>query len=257
MINISEIPSYLKNSEIYKTLVEKKVNFISDQTKDGKNIPFLTTDELAKITSEKVTIENFEKITKTLYFWKPKGPLPLEIYIWVSKDKYKILDISSIFLRKNMTMIIDTDNNDEDYYFEYIISTYNHYDLLNYIIENSIEELTDIFSGICIFNNLEIVEYVYNKYKDQIDINEALDVASYEMHENIINFLIEKGANIHVNGDNIFTNVISNINLINLLLTHSLKKGQIPYGKQFLKEILEDDDEVDKAIKKYLKKLKT
>ena len=78
-------------------------------------------------------------------------------------------------------------------------SEFNHYEIVKFLVEKGINNISYALSSASIKGNVEIVKYLVENGAFRHD--EALILASINGHLRVVKYLVEKGADIHVNSD--------------------------------------------------------
>lgn len=156
IIKLNNIPSYLKNSGVYKILLNKNVKYLK-----LANIP------LYELTNEDINIKEFEDLVKTIYFWKIEfNKLPIQFYLFCFQNQLKL------------SMFMDCYVNDYcDNFKKYMLFNknfaiihsifYENYDFLSYVIDNDWVKLNFLFADTCMYENLNVTKFVLTKAKDK------------------------------------------------------------------------------------------
>lgn len=186
MIKVSEIPTYLKNSEVYKTLVEKKVKYI----KGDIEIPKFALANLG------MSFEQFEELLKTLYFWKVStSDFPIECYLFIDAHYDEIMDYLPKFENNILKDFLDQyilNANIDHIYLVRVICCENNIVLLNYIIHNNILKIDKLFIKVCRYDNLEIIEYMIQHYdKNLLYLNNTLQYSIGYSSDKTVKFLLK------------------------------------------------------------------
>lgn len=192
-INLDELSSYIKNSEVYGALVKKGVKTISRTTLRRKTIPLFDFSKTIK------TMDQFKKALKTIYFWKIQRPYPVNFYVSIYKNNKKnafFLDDSLLKYDNDVVTYLK-----EAYYSEHdlmfsldkIISMETNYELLDYVIDNKFFDYNVFFEYLCQNDepNITIIKYMFDKLKTQLDFNNCLSIAIECNVLDVIKFLIE------------------------------------------------------------------
>lgn len=104
-MNINEIPSYVKHSEVYKTLVKKNVKVI--EINGNKNIPLFEI-------SKELNFNGFKELLRTIYFWNIDiEEYPIEFYIFIHSNLYKVKGYLRLYKNSVTEELFKINFNDE------------------------------------------------------------------------------------------------------------------------------------------------
>lgn len=214
-MNINEIPSYVKHSEVYKTLVKKNVKIIANN--GNKPIPLMRINN-------KMSFDDFKELLRTIYFWNIDiEEYPIEFYIFINDNLDKVKNYLKEHNNKLTKILLQFSF--DGYFLASVISKLispneqilkkENLNLLKYIIENDSKNINEFFFKLCGFGNLNVIKYMVNTHK--IDIysvrDNGLRIAATKGYLDVVKFLFDKGADIHNDNDKALRNAASNGNL--------------------------------------------
>lgn len=252
-MNIDELPTYVKHSELYRTLVKKNIKII-----EKTNIHLFKVDKVN-------TFEDFKELLKTIYFWKiDKNEYPVEFYIYINGNLDKVRSYLYLYKNKITDYMMNFRMNNE-----FLVSAVHvrtslegNFTLLGYIIENNLIDINKLFFSLCNFGNLIAINHILSKYKIDINYNqsEALCICARYGNFKLVELLLKNGANINPNNKYVLglSAEKGHLDVVKLLLDYSVKTNN-KYTKNVLLSALDYTtniqviNEIINYIDKYLK----
>ena len=130
-----------------------------------------------------------------------------------------------------------------------------HLDIVKVLVERCDLDITNIANVIdyaTTKGNLEIVKYLIEHYNVNIEITNAMQKALFGYHMDIVNYLLEKGANLHFQNDYMFRLAIyqGNLKVLKYMIEHG---SDIHYDNDYLHKTIHAKNFVD--IIDYVKSL--
>lgn len=179
MISLNNLPTYVKHSEVYRTLVGNKVNFIN--TIERINIYRVNPNV-------KLTLLDFTELCKTIYFWKiDLDQIPIQFFIfWYGNLTY----VHEYFEKYDNYLTENIEKCKIDPIVFAIVN--NNYDFITYLIENSLKTQNDIFIEICKIGDLDFAKKILKTYKVNIHAYDeyAFRWSCEEGHKEITEWLL-------------------------------------------------------------------
>lgn len=201
-INLEDIPSYLKNSEVYKNLTSKNIKYIFSETTTFHSTQFAHSNPftipLYKINDnpKDLTLNNWTNMLKTIYFWKLKD-IPIEFFIYIHYNLNKSLNLVLKKYNNNLTKWLLTFEFDDKFLSKIIASgptelcsENTKFDLLVYIIQNNIKEINNISLQLCQVGNTKMVKYILSNTCN-LDKDSMITLSAKYGHLELVKLLID------------------------------------------------------------------
>lgn len=156
----NNIPEYIKNSKLYRSLSENK-KFSNDVIINGNK--FKIPLHIIK-NYEQMDFYDFKKLVETIYFWEIDKPYPKEFYIYMYNNN--IYDLSKIlpgklnlpYYKNQFNLILK-------------IIEEGNLNFISYMFSEEKFKIEEIFVLVCSYSNLKTVKFFLEYYGNLFDIH--------------------------------------------------------------------------------------